>query len=150
MTTFSRSSSSMSMSSSLVASASAMLLNVNLGAPKIRSASNTASDPYTMKNGVFLCNARLGWVRRLQITCGSSLIYFLASLLLLSNTFFLRASSIIPLDLFTCPLALRCAADAYLIWMLLYLQKSKNSELVKLDPRSVMMLLGNPNLNIIS
>jgi hypothetical protein len=29
-------------------------------------------------------------------------------------------------------------------------QKSKNSELVKLDPRSVMMLFGIPNLNIIS
>jgi hypothetical protein len=29
-------------------------------------------------------------------------------------------------------------------------QKSKNSELVKLDPRSVMVLFGIPNLNIIS
>jgi hypothetical protein len=29
-------------------------------------------------------------------------------------------------------------------------QKSKNSELVKLDPRSVMMLFGIPNLNIMS
>jgi hypothetical protein len=29
-------------------------------------------------------------------------------------------------------------------------QKSKNSELVKLDPRSVMMLLRIQNLNIIS
>jgi hypothetical protein len=29
-------------------------------------------------------------------------------------------------------------------------QKSKNLELVKLDPRSVMMLFGIPNLNIIS
>jgi hypothetical protein len=29
-------------------------------------------------------------------------------------------------------------------------QKSKNSKLVKLDPRSVMMLFGIPNLNIIS
>jgi hypothetical protein len=34
--------------------------------------------------------------------------------------------------------------------MLLCLQKSKNSELVKLDPRSVMILFGIPNLNIIS
>jgi hypothetical protein len=50
MTTFSRSSSNISMSSSLVASASAMLLNVSLGAPKIRFAGNTASNPYTMKN----------------------------------------------------------------------------------------------------
>jgi hypothetical protein len=53
MTTFSCSSSSTSMSSSLIASASAMLSNVNLGAPKIRSTGNTASDPYTMKNGFF-------------------------------------------------------------------------------------------------
>jgi hypothetical protein len=29
-------------------------------------------------------------------------------------------------------------------------QKSKNSELVKLDPRLVMMLFGIPNLNIMS
>jgi hypothetical protein len=29
-------------------------------------------------------------------------------------------------------------------------QKSKNLELVKLDPRSVMMLFGIPNLNIMS
>jgi hypothetical protein len=68
----------------------------------------------------------------------------------LSNTFFLSASSIIPLVLSTFLLALGCANDAYLIWMLLYSQKSKNSELVKLDLRSVMMLLGIPNLNIIS
>jgi hypothetical protein len=60
MTTFSRSSSSGSMYSSLVASASAMLSNVNLGAPKIRSAGSTAFDPYTMKNGVFPYKARLG------------------------------------------------------------------------------------------
>jgi hypothetical protein len=68
MTMFKRSSSSMSTSSSLVAFASAMLSNVNLGAPKVRSAGNTASDPYTMKNGVFPCRARLGWVYRLQTT----------------------------------------------------------------------------------
>jgi hypothetical protein len=29
-------------------------------------------------------------------------------------------------------------------------RKSKNSELLKLDPKSVMMLFGIPNLNIIS
>jgi hypothetical protein len=138
------------MSSNLVASASTMLSNGNLGAPKIRSAGSTASDPYIMKNGVFPCKAQLGWVRRLQTTYGSSLIHFPASFSLLSNTFFLSASSIIPLDLSTFPLALGCATDAYLIWMLLYSQKSKNSELVKLDPWSVMMLLGIPNLNIIS
>jgi hypothetical protein len=34
--------------------------------------------------------------------------------------------------------------------MLFCSQKLKNSELVKLDPRSVMMLFGIPNLNIIS
>jgi hypothetical protein len=34
--------------------------------------------------------------------------------------------------------------------MLFCSQKSKNSELVKLDPRSVMMLFGIPNLNIMS
>jgi hypothetical protein len=34
--------------------------------------------------------------------------------------------------------------------MLLCSQKSKNSTLVKLDPKSVMMLFGIPNLNIIS
>jgi hypothetical protein len=34
--------------------------------------------------------------------------------------------------------------------MLLCSQKSKNSELVKLDPKSVIMLFGIPNLNIIS
>jgi hypothetical protein len=34
--------------------------------------------------------------------------------------------------------------------MLCCSQKSKNSELVKLDPRSVMMLFGIPNLNIMS
>jgi hypothetical protein len=106
--------------------------------------------PYTMKNGVFPCRARLGWVRKLQATYGSILIHFPASFSLLSNTFFLGASSIIPLALSTCPLALGCATDAYLIWMLLCSQKLKNSELVKLDPRSVMMLLGIPNLNIIS
>jgi hypothetical protein len=55
MTIFSRSSYNMSMSSNMVASASAMLLNVNLGAPKIKSTRNTAFDPYTMKNGVFPC-----------------------------------------------------------------------------------------------
>jgi hypothetical protein len=60
MTTFSRSSSSTSMSSNVVASASAMLSNVNLGVPKIRSAGNTASDPHNMKNVVFPCKARLG------------------------------------------------------------------------------------------
>jgi hypothetical protein len=65
MTTFGRSSSSTLMSSSLVASASAMLSNFNMGAPKIRSAGDTAFDPYTMKNEVFPCKARLGWVRRL-------------------------------------------------------------------------------------
>ena len=32
--------------------------------------------------------------------------------------------------------------------MLFCSQKSKNSELVKLDPKSVMMLFGIPNLNI--
>jgi hypothetical protein len=37
-----------------------------------------------------------------------------------------------------------------LIWILLCSQKSKNSEMVKLDPRSLMMLFGIPNLNIIS
>jgi hypothetical protein len=150
MTTFSRSSSSVSMSSSLVTSASAMLLNVSLGAPKIRSAGNTASDPYTMKNGVFPCKARLGWVHRLQTMYGSSLNHFPARFPLLLNTFFLSASSIIPLTLSTCPLALGCAIDAYLIWMLLCSQKSKNSELVKLDPKYVIMVLGIPNLNIIS
>jgi hypothetical protein len=40
-----------------------MLSNVNLGALKIKSAGNTASDPYTMKNEVFAYRARLGWVR---------------------------------------------------------------------------------------
>jgi hypothetical protein len=49
MTTFKRSSSRMPTSSSPVAFASAMLSNVNLGAPKIMSDGNTASDPYTMK-----------------------------------------------------------------------------------------------------
>jgi hypothetical protein len=142
MTTFRRSSSNISTSSSLVASTSVMLLNVSLGAPKIKSAGNTAFDPYTMKNGVFPCKAWLGWVRRLQTTYGSSLIHFPAGFLLLSNTFFLCASCTIPLALSTCPLALGCATDAYLIWMLLCSQKSKNSELVKLDPRSVIMLLG--------
>jgi hypothetical protein len=34
--------------------------------------------------------------------------------------------------------------------MLFCSQKSKNSELVKLDPRSVMMLFDIPNLNIMS
>ena len=34
--------------------------------------------------------------------------------------------------------------------MLFCSQKSKNSELVKLDPRSVMILFGIPNLNIMS
>jgi hypothetical protein len=34
--------------------------------------------------------------------------------------------------------------------MLLCSQKSKNSELVKLDPRSVMMLFGILNMNIMS
>jgi hypothetical protein len=34
--------------------------------------------------------------------------------------------------------------------MLFCSQKSKNSELVKLDPRSVMTLFGIPNLNIMS
>jgi hypothetical protein len=34
--------------------------------------------------------------------------------------------------------------------MLLCSQKSKNSKLVKLDPRSMMMLFGIQNLNIIS
>jgi hypothetical protein len=34
--------------------------------------------------------------------------------------------------------------------MLFCSQKSKNSKLVKLDPRSVMMLFGIPNLNIMS
>jgi hypothetical protein len=63
---------------------------------------------------------------------------------------FLSASSIILLALSTWPLALGCATDVYLIWMLLCSQKSKNSELVKLDPRSVMMLFSIPNLNIIS
>jgi hypothetical protein len=139
-----------STSSSIVASASAILSNVNLGAPKIMSTGNTASDPYTMKNEVFPCRARLGWVRRLQTTYGSSLIHFHANFSLLSNTFFLSASSIIPLALSTCPLALGCATDAYLIRMLRCSQKLKNFELVKLDPKSVMMLLGIPNLNIIS
>jgi hypothetical protein len=54
------------------------------------------------------------------------------------------------LALFTWPLALGCATDAYLIWMLLCSQKLKNFELVKLDPRSVLTLFGIPNLNIIS
>jgi hypothetical protein len=54
------------------------------------------------------------------------------------------------LALYTYPLALGCATDAYLIRMLCCLQKSKNSELVKLDPKSVMMVLGIPNMNIIS
>jgi hypothetical protein len=31
--------------------------HVYLGAPKIKSTGNTASDPYTMKNGVFPCKA---------------------------------------------------------------------------------------------
>jgi hypothetical protein len=57
MTTFRRSSSNISTSSSLVASALAILSNVSLGAPKIKSTGNTASDPYTMKNGVFPCRA---------------------------------------------------------------------------------------------
>jgi hypothetical protein len=150
MTTFSRSSSNMSMSSSLFASASVMFSNVNLGAPKIRSACNIATDPYTKKNRVFSCKARFGCVRKLQTTYGSSPIHFPTSFSLLSNTFFLSASSIILLTLSTCPLALECATDAYLIWMLLCLQKSKNYELVKLDPRSIIMLLGIPNQNIIS
>jgi hypothetical protein len=34
--------------------------------------------------------------------------------------------------------------------MLFCSQKSKNSELMKLDPRSVMMLFDIPNLNIMS
>src|SRR5688572_30373797 len=100
--------------------------------------------------GCFRVKLRLGWVCRLQTRYGSSLIQFHASFSLLSNIFFLSASSIIPLALFTCPLALGCATDAYLIWMFLCSQRSKNSELVKLDPRPVMMLLGIPNLNIIS
>jgi hypothetical protein len=147
---FSHSSSSTLMSSSLVASALAILSKVSLGALKIISAGSTASDPYTRKNGVFPCRARLGWVRRLQTTYGSSLIHFPASFSLLSNIFFLSAFSIIPLALSTSPLALGCATDAYLIWILLCSQKSKNSEMVKLDPRSLMMLFGIPNLNIIS
>ena len=127
------------MSSSLVASALAILSNVSLGAPKIKSAGNTAFDPYTMKNGVFPCNARLVWVRTLQTTNGNSLIHF-----------FLSASSIILLALSTYMLALGCATDTYLMRMLRCSQKSKNSKLVKLDHRSVIMLLGISNLNIIS
>jgi hypothetical protein len=150
MTTFRHSSSNMLTSSSLVASASAILSNVSLGAPKIKSTGNTASNRYTMKNKVFPCRARLGRVHRLQTTYSSSLIHFHANFSLLSNTYFLSASSIIPLALSTCPLALGCATDAYLIRMLRCSQKSKNSELVKLDPKFVMMLLGIPNLNIIS
>jgi hypothetical protein len=34
--------------------------------------------------------------------------------------------------------------------MLFCSQKSKNSELVKFDPKSVMILFGIPNLNIMS
>jgi hypothetical protein len=150
MATFRRSSSNISTSSSLVASALAKLSNVSLGAPKIKSAGNTTSDPYTMKNGVFLCHARLGWVRRLQTTYGNCLIHFPANFALLSNTFFLSASSIISLALSTYPLALGCATDTYLMRMLRCSQKSKNSKLVKLDHRSVIMLLGISNLNIIS
>jgi hypothetical protein len=44
MTTFSRFSINISMSSSLVASSSAMLLNVSLGGPKIKSAGNRKWD----------------------------------------------------------------------------------------------------------
>jgi hypothetical protein len=73
------------------------------------------SDPYTMKTIVFPCKARLGWVRRLQTIYGSSLIYLPSSFSLLSNTFFLSVSSIIPLTLSTCPLAFGCVTDAYLI-----------------------------------
>jgi hypothetical protein len=36
------------------------------------------------------------------------------------------------------------------MWMQFCSQKSKNSTLVKLDPKSVMMLFGISNLNIIS
>jgi hypothetical protein len=37
-----------------------------------------------------------------------------------------------------------------LIWILFCSQKSKNYELVKLDPKSVMILFGIPNLKIMS
>jgi hypothetical protein len=60
MTTFNNSSSSMSISLSQVASASVMSSKASLGAPNANSTGNTASDPYTMKKGVFACSARLG------------------------------------------------------------------------------------------
>jgi hypothetical protein len=47
-------------------------------------------------------------------------------------------------------LALGCAIDTYLTWKHLCSQKSKNSVLVKFDPRFVMILLGIPNLKMIS
>jgi hypothetical protein len=61
-----------------------------------------------------------------------------------------RRPPTIALALSTCLLDLGCATNTYLIWILLCSHKSKNSELVKLDPMSVMMLLGIPNLKIVS
>jgi hypothetical protein len=39
----------------------------------------------------------------------------------------------------------RWAPETYLIWMLLFSQKSQNACAVKLEPKFVMIVLGKPN-----
>jgi hypothetical protein len=53
----SHSSSSVSVSSSRDVLLFVMFLNINLGALNVKSAGNTAFDPYTVKNVVLPCSA---------------------------------------------------------------------------------------------
>ena len=94
--------------------------------------------------------ALLGWVRSPHITIGSSASHLPPFLLVESKILFFKPSIISPLMRSTWPLALGCATDTYLISMLEFSQKSQNSCEVKFDPRSVMIVLGKPNLWSIS
>ena len=142
-------SSSESSSSWWLPSASAESYISSRGDFHMMSACSIASEPYTKKKGVCPV-ALLGWVRSPQITIGNSASHLPPFFLVESKILFFKPSIISPLMRSTWPLALGCAIDTYLISMLEFSQKSQNSCEVKFDPRSVMIVLGKPNLWSIS
>ena len=138
-------SSSESSSRCRLLSASAESYISNRGDFHMISAGSIVSEPYTKKKGVWPV-ALLGWVHSPQITIGSSASHLPPFLLVESKILFFKPSIISPLMRSTWPLALGCATDTYLISMLEFSQKSQNSCEVKFDPRSVMIVIGKPNL----
>ena len=117
---------------------------LRLGArPYSSSVGKMASDLYAMKNGMKPVE-RLGVVRRLHNTDGTSAAHCPVNLLSRSKMQGLTRYRIMPLARSTCPFVRGCATEAQSTRMLKLSQNSRNFYMVNCALLSAMIALGTP------